>query len=54
MILPPEIMRLNNFLKLVVAIAISELAGIIGSVFIVSAIPNWYIGLMKPALNPPS
>jgi len=47
-------MRLNNFLKLVIAIGVSELAGIIGSVFTVSAIPNWYAGLVKPALNPPS
>lgn len=47
-------MKINNFLKLVVAIGTSELAGIIGSVFTVSAIPNWYAGLVKPALNPPS
>lgn len=45
-------MSLNNFLKLVIAIGISELAGIVGSFFTVSAIPTWYAGLMKPALNP--
>ena len=47
-------MRTNNLFKLILAIAISEAAGIIGSVFTVSAIPNWYAGLVKPAFNPPS
>ncbi len=47
-------MRINNFFKLVIAIVVSELAGIVGSVFTVSAIPNWYAGLVKPALNPPA
>src|SRR3989338_1287833 len=47
-------MRLNNFFKLVIAIAVSELAGAIGSIFTISAIPNWYVGLVKPALNPPA
>ena len=55
-------MKLNNFFKLVIAIGVSELAGIIGSVFTISAITDpstgsgqaWYAGLVKPALNPPS
>ena len=47
-------MKVNNFFKLVIAIAVSELAGVIGSVFTISAIPNWYTGLVKPALNPPA
>lgn len=47
-------MRINNFFKLVLAIVISELAGVIGSLFTFSAIPTWYAGLAKPALNPPS
>lgn len=47
-------MKINNPFKLVIVIAVSELAGIIGSVFTVSAIPNWYSTLIKPALNPPS
>ena len=47
-------MKLNNFFKLVIAIAVSEAAGIIGSVFTISAIPTWYAGLVKPAFNPPS
>ena len=58
-------MKVNNFFKLVIAIGISEMAGIIGSVFTptpkglvwgftISAIPTWYAGLVKPALNPPA
>jgi len=47
-------MKLNSFFKLVIAIVVSELAGIIGSFFTVSAIPSWYTTLAKPALNPPS
>lgn len=47
-------MKLTNFFKLIIAVAVCELAGVIGSVFTVSAIPDWYAGLVKPALNPPS
>jgi len=45
---------MKNIFKLIVAVVLSELAGIIGSVFTISAIPNWYSGIVKPALNPPS
>ncbi len=47
-------MRSGQFFKLVIAIGVSELAGIIGSVFTVPAIATWYVGLAKPALNPPN
>ncbi len=47
-------MKINNTLKLIITIVVSELAGIIGSIFTVSAIPTWYAGLVKPALNPPA
>ncbi len=47
-------MKVSNFFKLVIAIVVSELAGVIGSVFTISAIPTWYAGLVKPALNPPA
>lgn len=47
-------LKINDFLKLLAAIAISELAGIIGAVFTAPAIPGWYAGLIKPPLNPPS
>lgn len=45
---------MNNIFKLIIAIIISEIAGIIGSVFTISTIPTWYATLIKPALNPPA
>ena len=47
-------MKINNAFKLVIAIVVSELAGIIGSVFTRPSIAGWYAGLVKPALNPPA
>lgn len=47
-------MKIHNVFKLIFAIAVAELAGIIGSFFTISAIPNWYAGLVKPSLNPPA
>lgn len=35
-------------------IILCELAGIIGSVFTISAIPTWYETLVKPVFNPPN
>lgn len=47
-------MNTRTFLKLVVAVVVTQLAGIIGSLFTFSAIPTWYATLTKPELNPPS
>jgi len=47
-------MTARTFLKLVVAVVVTQLAGIIGSLFTFSAIPTWYATLTKPELNPPS
>ncbi|MFZ1987651.1 MAG: TspO/MBR family protein [Minisyncoccia bacterium] len=47
-------MNVRNTFKLTVAIVISELAGIIGSVFTTPSIAGWYATLVKPALNPPA
>jgi benzodiazapine receptor len=38
---------------IVVAIAVCELAGVIGSLFTAPSIPGWYAGLVKPSFNPP-
>jgi len=43
-----------KFLRLVAAVIICELAGIIGSVFTVQNIPGWYAYLNKPSFNPPN
>lgn len=47
-------MNKDTALKLIAAIAFSELAGIVGSVFTVSSVASWYPGLVKPAVNPPA
>jgi len=47
-------MTINNSFKFIFAIAISQAAGIIGSIFTVSAIQTWYTDLIKPVFNPPN
>lgn len=47
-------MKINNALKLIIAIAVSELAGIIGSIFTMPSIESWYADLAKPELAPPN
>ncbi len=44
---------MNNVFKLIAAIAVSELAAVVGAVFTVPNIPGWYAALPKPPLNPP-
>lgn len=43
----------TDLLKLIIAIALPLLAGFIGSYFTAPSIPEWYMQLNKPALNPP-
>lgn len=45
---------MKNFYKLILAIIISESAGVIGSFFTTPSIPSWYANLTKSALTPPS
>ena len=40
--------------QLIGAIFICQLAGIVGSIFTISAIPTWYAHLTKPAFSPPN
>ncbi|MCI0479331.1 tryptophan-rich sensory protein [Candidatus Uhrbacteria bacterium] len=47
-------MKQRDILKLLIAIVISQAAGIIGSFFTSPAIPTWYATLVRPPLNPPS
>lgn len=47
-------MRISNLFKLVTAIAVCELAGVIGSIFTVPALSAWYANLAKPELAPPN
>lgn len=47
-------MPLKKIGQLILAIVVCEFTGIIGSVFTIRAIPDWYGALQKPAGNPPS
>jgi len=47
-------MKLSNPFKLIIAIVVAELAGAIGAIFTIPAIPTWYATLIKSPLNPPS
>ncbi|EKD93947.1 MAG: hypothetical protein ACD_28C00020G0009 [uncultured bacterium] len=46
-------MKIHNTFKLILSIVISELAGIIGSIFTIPSIDGWYESLVNPPLNPP-
>lgn len=45
---------MNKWIKLIVAILICQLAGVIGSFFTMPSIPTWYAGLNKPSFSPPN
>ncbi len=45
---------MKNYIKFILAIVISGLAGVLGSVFTTPSIPTWYASLAKPVLNPPA
>lgn len=47
-------MKSGDWLKLVAAILVCELVGIIGGIFTLSAIPTWYAELNKPPFSPPN
>ncbi len=44
----------KNLPKLLIAIGISELAGIIGSIFTTPSISGWYANLTRPEIAPPN
>jgi len=43
-----------KWIKLIVSLALPQIAGIIGSLFTVKSIPTWYAALNKPGFNPPN
>jgi tryptophan-rich sensory protein len=47
-------MKMSNFAKLLVAIVVSQAAGLLGTIFTTPKIPTWYAELAKPSFNPPS
>jgi len=45
---------MKKTLRLVIAILVCELAGVIGALFTRPSIQVWYAGLAKPSFNPPN
>ncbi len=45
---------MKHFWKLVIAVGICELVGILSTPFTVAAIPTWYASLTKPFFSPPN
>lgn len=45
---------MKNAFALIIAIVITELAGVIGGLFTAQAIPDWYVTLAKPEWTPPN
>lgn len=43
-----------RYVKLIVSLALPQIAGAIGAVLMGNAVSGWYAGLEKPLLNPPS
>lgn len=46
--------RINSVLKAIAFVVAAELAGNIGTIFTVGAIPTWYATLIKPSFTPPN
>lgn len=47
-------MKITKIFKLIIAIVVCELAGVIGSIFTTPSIANWYATLAKPEFAPPN
>jgi benzodiazapine receptor len=47
-------MRPKDYIKLMVSLILCQLAGFLGSLFTIPAIPTWYTTLNKPSFAPPN
>lgn len=47
-------MKINNYIKLIICLVVVQLAGVIGSLFTIPAIPTWFATLSKPSFSPPN
>jgi len=45
---------MNKIVKFLIAIIVCQLAGVIGSIFNIISLENWYPLLVKPSFNPPN
>jgi translocator protein len=46
--------KIKDILKLVISMVLCQLAGFLGSLFTIPAIPTWYKTLKKPFFTPPA
>lgn len=46
--------KIKKLYLLALSIIACQMAGLVGSIFTFSAIPNWYMYLNKPVFNPPN
>ena len=46
--------KLKGIFKLIISIFVCQCAGLIGSIFSMTAIPTWYATLEKPPFTPPN
>lgn len=46
--------RIKSWSRLIISLVVSQAAGLLGSIFTLSAIPTWYALLEKPWFNPPN
>lgn len=47
-------MKTNKIIRFILAIAVCQAAGLIGSLFTTHSIPTWYASLQKPSFAPPN
>lgn len=45
---------MNKYLKLLIAVGVCELTGLLSTPFTIASIPTWYKGLNKPFFSPPN
>lgn len=45
---------IRDILRLIFCVFLCQLAGVVGSLFTVSAVPTWYAALAKPSFIPPN
>jgi tryptophan-rich sensory protein len=48
------VMKMPNYLKLVIALLLPQLAGLVGTFFTTPSIDSWYKSLVRPELAPPN
>lgn len=48
------IIRFVNFIYAIISVLIAQTAGVIGSIFTVSNVGEWYTTLVTPSFNPPA